>query len=253
MQRCQLNWDVPLAIWDRGIHWDRPPLPINSKEIAMQRFKVIIDYSNLGNPRYLDKARFIVTCVTTEPLLTLVPDPFPVGIPSRVAMLAALANFQTSFDLAKDSKAAKLDRENKRAILDQMLKDFAPHLVTAAKAANDITMLEKSGYDLARPVVQSLTNGIPAAPVITVKRGKVAGSVVARVKPLFRNIKSWEGQFAVGDSTANDGFKPGVISVTGSRITFTELELAKRHQIRVRGIGSHGPGDWSIPAGIIVT
>jgi len=249
-----MKWDsLPAIRWDAGHYWDRPVPPFSDKEINMQLFKVVFDFINLGFPKFGDKARFIVTCLTTEPMLTLVPNPFPPGIPTRPAMLTALSDYETAADAAKDSKAAKKDRDKKRDILTGMLKDFAPHLETTAKAAGDITILSKSGYNLRRPTVQSLTNGTPPQPVITLKRGKVSGSVIARAKPLLPHVTTYEGQYAVGESSAEANFKPGTISVTGSRITYTGLEVAKLHQIRVRGIGTTGPGDWSSPASIIVT
>lgn len=251
-----MKWDAgPSVRWDMvpPIYWDRPVFPINLKGSEMQPFKVVFDFIGLGEPRFGDKVRFIVTCLTTAPMTELLPDPIPAPFPARTALQTALTNYEATADAAKDSIAAKKIRKQNRAILEQLLKKFAPHVETTAEAANNYDILTKSGYTLRHPIVKPTSNGIPPAPLITAKRGKISGSVQVRVKPLLHGVGSYEGQFTVGEAAADGSFQPGVISKNGSRITFTDLEVAKLHHLRVRGIGSKGPGDWSEPYSIIVT
>ncbi len=249
-----MNWDTLPALWDKGIHWDRPTLPVSLKEINMQLFKLLLNLLRWGEPRFGTKAELIVTSMTTEPMLTLVPDPLPATVATRVFALAALADYKTAAQAADDGGASAIkDRDQKRAIVEGVLTDWAPVVELAAKAANDLTILTQSGYDLRKPIVTPSSNGIPPAPIIALKRGQVSGSVVARAKPLLNSTGSYEGQYAVGDPMVEANFKPGVIAVTGSRVTFTGLAVATLHHIRVRGIGSKGAGDWSDHASIIVT
>jgi len=216
-------------------------------------FKVIIYFDKWGEPRFREKAKFIVTALITEPLRTLMPDPLPRGCPTRAAMVTALSIYEAAADAAQDLHSAIKDRIQKRGILAQMLKDFAPHLEATAKAANDLTILLRCGYDLRRPNTRIPSNGIPPAPIITVKDGPVSGSAVIRVQPLLRGVGSYQAESAVGNPTVDDNFKPRVISLTGSRIMLSKLEIAKLHHFRVRGVGRGGPGDWSAPVSIIVT
>jgi len=217
-------------------------------------FKLKLDFVNRSEAVFGTKAEFIVTSMTTEPMLTLVPNPLPAAVSTRVEAIAALADYKAAALVAADgSRTAIKDRDQKRAILEGILQDWAPHLELTAKKAGDITILEQSQYVPRQPSVKLTRNGVPDAPIITVKRGTVSGSVVARAKPLLPHVNTYEGEYAVGDSVADANFHPGVIAVAGSRIMFTGLEVAKLHQIRVRGIGSTGPGDWSDLASIIVT
>ena len=118
-------------------------------------------FSNFGDPRFRDKARFIVTCVTTEPMLTLVPEPTPALYPTRLDLTTALAAYEAAANAAKDSLIAKKDRNNKRAVLERLLKDFAPVVVAAAKTANDITILSKSGYTVRHGNGKVVANNAP--------------------------------------------------------------------------------------------
>lgn len=253
LSEVPVNWDSvdPLARWDAGIRWDQPTLLINRKDPMKDPFKVRTDFSRYGETAFGAKAVAIVTAITTEPLLTLMPNPLPPLCPTRAALTAGLTAYQTAASVAADgSKAAILRRIDRRDELTAMLKDFAPHLEQAAKAAGDVSVLEESGYELRQPTAHGNSNGVPPAPLITLKRGKVSGTVVARVKPLLRHTDAYEAEYAVGESTS---FTGRVTSTTGSRITLVGLEVAKLHQVRVRGVGSRGPGDWSDPVGIVVT
>ena len=216
-------------------------------------FKLLLDFARLSEAQFGEKARVIVTALTTEPMLTLVPNPIPATFPSRTVLTDKLTSYEDAVQAAMDgSKTAIKARQDERAEFEQLLKDFAPHLETTAKAADNIDILMLSGYDLRRPVVRPLANGVPSAPVIFLRRGNVSGSIIARVKPLLDNVSSYEGEYAVSPN-GEANYTGRIIATAGSRITFTDLELAKVHQFRVRGIGAKGPGDWSKPVSIIVT
>jgi len=216
----------------------------------MYLYKLLLTFVHFPEAPFGAKAELIVTALTTEPMLTLVPEPIPLIYPQRPALVASLATYKASVVAAADgSKSALTQRREDRAALAQLLKDFAPHLEATARAAKNITILELSGYDLRRPVVHPTTNGVPVAPVVFPRRGKVSRSVITRVKPLLPNAGTYEGEYAVGDGA----YQGRITCNAGSRITFTDLELGKLHNFRVRGIGSKGPGDWSDPVGIIVT
>ena len=92
-----------------------------------------------------------------------------------------------------------------------------------------------------------------AAAPATVKRGPFSGSLAIRVKPLLPEAFGYETQYAVGQSQTGTQFQRGGFSAIGSRIQLKGLAVAQWHQIRVRGIGRHGPGDWSNPVRVIVT
>ena len=252
-----MRWDVPNKHWADGYHWDQTS-SISLEDIHMSIsmwFKLLLNFIYWGEARFSVKAEQIITAMTTAPMLTLVPDPLPATVAPRADAVQALADYKTAAKAAADgSKAAIKDRDAKRAILVAILTAWAAALELAAKKAGDLTILTMSGYDLRKPSIPgSGANGAPPAPVIVVKRAAVSGSVLVRVKPKLKGVDTYEGQYAVGDPTVEANFKGNLIPKTGTRILFTDLELAKLHQFRVRGYGKGGPGDWSDPVGMIVT
>jgi len=187
--------------------------------------------------------------VTKEPLLTLLPDPLPRGCPTRAELRAGLTAYSAAMHKAMDgSRSAIKDRIMKRDRLARMLKDIAPYLERTARAANDLTILIRSGFDLQRPNTRTPSTGIPPAPIITIQDGPISGSVIIHVKPLLRGVGSYQAEDAVGDSN----FTGTITLLTGSRIMLTGLAIAQWHHFRVRGIGTQGPGDWSDPIRRIV-
>src|SRR5580765_7052839 len=140
-----MNWDSPGIFWDTGVRWDQPAFPISPRRTGMDiLFKLKLDFVGWGESRFSTKAEFIVTSMTTEPMLTRVPDPFPAAVPARAAGTTALSDYKAAALLADDgSKAAIADRNQKRLILEGVLLDWAPYLELVAKNANDITILEQ--------------------------------------------------------------------------------------------------------------
>ena len=76
-----MKWDSgPTVRWDMQppVFWDRPTFPVSPGRTGMNTlFKLMLTFLYWGEARFGQKAEFIVTSVTTEPMLTLVPDPFP--------------------------------------------------------------------------------------------------------------------------------------------------------------------------------
>jgi hypothetical protein len=222
--------------------------------MADQPFKVIITFNRVGEANFSTQAQRIVTCLTSEPMLTLVPESLPRYGYSRAELQQTLDDYLDAAYRAKDSKSAIQERIEVRAALEQSLKTWGVRLELAAKAAKDITILVRSGYDLRRPSVKHKYNGIPAAPVITVKRGPVSGTVRIRVNPLLPEAFVYDAEYAVGPTRENAQFQKGVSTcLTGSRIPLKGLAVAQWHHFRVRGWGTQGPGDWSNVISFVVT
>src|ERR1051326_4776864 len=149
----KVKWDAgPTVRWDMipALHWDRPMPPISPKGIDMNTlFKLVLNFLRWGEARFGTKAELIVASMTTEPMLTLVPDPLPASVATRAEGTAALADYTGAAQLASDgSKSAILDRDEKRAILEAILTGWAGHLELAAAKAGEINILGNSGYDL---------------------------------------------------------------------------------------------------------
>jgi hypothetical protein len=206
-------------------------------------FKLLLDFVSWGEPRFKDKAETIVTSMTTEPMLTLVPDPLPAVVPTRVAAQAALTDYETAVVTASGGdKAAIADRKEKRAIVEQILAAWAPYLELVAKDAGTITILENSGYDLRQPS-QPVPQPLPA-PVLTVFRNGYSGQIHGRA-PGIVGASAYEGQLCTGTNTDEANWRPGFVTKAPSKLKWDGLTPGQMYSFRLRALGRDGWSPWS--------
>jgi hypothetical protein len=130
-----------------------------------------------------------------------------------------------------------------------MLRDLAPYLEIVAQG--DLAKLESTGYDLQHDRTHSTGPGpLPAPQFLRVERTGGSGLLLARVQPVD-GAASYEVQLATADPAVEANWKPALISTTPSRIELKGLTPGTTYYVRVRGIGSHGPGDWANSPGVI--
>src|SRR5947207_2803182 len=101
LQRCQMKWDSPTAFWDRKFRWDRPLFPIGIGDSQMI-FKLLVGFEPLSFDALLGKAQRIKVALTSEPALTLLPDPWPASYPSRAEITAGYTGYESGYDAAVD-------------------------------------------------------------------------------------------------------------------------------------------------------
>ena len=238
-----MKWDLPMAFWDRGFGWDRPLFPISLRLIDMELFKVLLDFLYWNEPRFGMKAETIVTAVTTEPMLTLVPDPLPTAVPTRAAGLQALADYKAAAMLAEDgSKAAIADRKEKRTIMEEILKAWALYLELAAKNAGSIAILTQSGFDLRQPP-QPVPQPLPA-PELKVFRNGFSNEIHGRSKTVDGAV-CYEGQVCTGTDTLEPNWRPAFFSSGVSKLTYDGLTPGQMYSFRLRALGRDGWSPWS--------
>jgi hypothetical protein len=165
-------------------------------------FKLVVVFSRLSFANFLAAAQRIKVALNDGPALTVLPDPWPASYPTRAQITAAYTDYETAFDAARDgSRPARNDRDQKRAILEQLLTDAAPYFEAVAKKANDITILNATGYDVRQPP-QPAPNPLPA-PALKVSRNGSAGTLIASA-PRVRGGRSYVTQLCAGDPTVED-------------------------------------------------
>lgn len=239
-----MNWDSLTAFWDQGFRWDRPSLPVSPRRTGMDTlFKLSLDFVNWGEPRFGTKADVIVTSMTTEPMLTLVPDPLPAPLPARADVQTALDDYKAAAVLADDgSKTAIADRNQKRVILEQALKDWAPYLELVAKNADDITILEQSGYDVRQPI-QPVPQPV-AAPELKVFRNGYSGEIHGRAKKVT-GAMGYEGQVCTGTDTQEPNWRTAFFTSGATKLKYDGLTPGQMYSFRLRALGRDGWGPWS--------
>lgn len=246
-----MNWDDPSLHWDAGLHWDLPVPPIIRRYPMDTMYKLLLDFVNWGEPRFKDKAESIVTSLTTEPMLTLWPDPLPATVPTRVAGQQALANYKAAALLAEGGdRAAIADRIEKRTILEGVLKDWAPILELAAKAAGSVAILENSGYDLRQPI-QPVPQPLPP-PELKVFRNGFSGEIHGKAKPITGAL-GYEGQVCPGTDTQEPNWRPAFFSSGCTRLKYDGLTPGQVYSFRLRVLGRDGWSPWSDIAQLMAT
>ena len=217
----------------------------NGSKTTGNEFKLLLNFYRWGQPRYYDKVQHIVTSLTTEPLLTLVPAPWLPPYPSRATLKSAFQKYEAAMLLANTGlKWAITGRDNKRAVLQDLLVRVAVHLELAAKDANDLSLLERTGFDRQRPIVRHPITGTLPAPAFRVQQGPLSGTLRGDTKRLGPDI-TYEGQLATGDRTVNANYKTIVVSTRARGILFPGLTPGQLYHLRLRAHGRKGPSPWS--------
>jgi len=213
-------------------------------------FKLVSNFLHWGEPRFRTKAETIVTAMTTEPMVTLLPDPLPTTVPTRAAGLLALADYKAAAQLANDGdRAAIAARNEKRAILEEALTDWVPVLELAAKNAGSLAILENSGYDLRQP--NQPVPQPPPAPLLEVRHGRVSRLLIGKITGRPKGVALFETQRCTSDPTVEANWN-STVQTTGCRsIRLADCTPGELYYIRTCAIGRGGPSNWSNVANII--
>ncbi len=205
--------------------------------------KLVVSFARLTFDAFLGKAQRIKIALTSEPALTLLPDPWPDSYPSRTQLTTAYTAYENAYDAAREGGKTALDtRDQKRAALEKVLRDAAPYFESVAKAADDITILDATGYDLRQPPVPA-ADPLPA-PALKLSRNGASGVLLASARRV-RGGNSYEVQLCTGDSAVESNWKH-VTTSTGSRgIALTGLTPGQLYNVRMRAVGGRGAGLWS--------
>lgn len=217
----------------------------------MNLFKLMLDFVYWGEARFGTKADLIVNNMTTAPMTTLVPDPLPASVPTRAAATTALTEYKAAAQLAADgSKSAIADRNQKRVILEGILADWVPFLEFTAQSADDITILEKSGYDVRQPK-QPIPQPV-AAPDLKVFRNGFSGEIHGRCKAV-PGATGYEGQICIGTDTKEENWRKAFFSSGCTNLVFDGLTPGQMYTFRLRALGRDGWGPWSDIAQLMAT
>jgi len=202
---------------------------------------LIINFSSLNDSEFLTKARFINTSLGKHPALS---GEYPSYVPSLKVLDQSIQEMQAACDAAahRDSQKIKLKNEARKKV-DGNLKKIGQHLELFA--ADDVSLLQNSGYDLRRSAIKVKGANALASPHLAVRHGDLSGTMIAKGNRV-PTAGSYELQFTDGDPTVEESWRQQGIYVAISRIEVTGVQPGKNYSFRMRGISSHGPGVWSL-------
>ena len=178
------------------------------------------------------------------------PLPWPRPVPQLLDILAAKTNYHGLFEASQAGDAGKIAaRIIARDALTTLLKNLAPYLELVA--AGNVAKLQTTGYDLRHDIVQSNTNDpLPGPDEFDFGRGDVSGTMVASADSL-PGAGSYELQICTGDPAVEANWKPKGIFLHCSKIITDGYAPGTVYYARLRGIGTNGPGVWSVSEGVM--
>ena len=174
-------------------------------------------------------------------------------IPNLAAKVTALGTKKTAAKTANDAYVAALAglpalKEARDAAADLLRTEHAS-LASAVESEckGDPVLLAASGYPLAADNSPTTT---PPGQVLnmSVTAGDMDGSVDVQYDPIVN--ATYEVQMTTGDPIT--GPYTTRAQPTASQVNIAGLTSGSRVWVRVRAIGSKGPGPWSDPASKIV-
>jgi hypothetical protein len=175
-------------------------------------------------------------------------------IPNMAAKAAALTTKRDAAKAANDAyesaRAGLVALKATRDATADELRDEHTVVISAveAEARGDAALLGASGYPLASAAVQSTT---PPAQILNLflTAGDASGTLDLTFDP-DALAKTYEVQITTTHPI--NGPWTTMVQPTTSYTKLTGLTSGQRVWLRVRGIGSNGPGAWSDPATKIV-
>ena len=244
MQWNAFKWNAQFAVWNST------STVITTKKGTMIR-RLIVTFEKLSGGNFLARFTNIITSLGSAPGTTYFPEPWPGYCMTRAEMATYKTTYEPIYNAAADGdRGAIMKRDAMRAEISAKLKLNAGYFEGIASDAGDPSMLEATGYELRNPIIRSGVNGLPDAPVLTLKRGKVSGVILASVKR-EKNVGAFEVQVAIGDPNVPANWKTAVTSKNARSIAINDLTPGTLYYFRVRAIGSKGPGAWSDIASIM--
>jgi len=205
-------------------------------------------FTKLSNVNFAAQAERIVSAMTNNAAF---PAPWPSTVPALAQIQADLATFQAAVnDTAAGDKKRIPDRKAARSTLAEDLKQLAFYVQTVAQGQE--TVLGTTGYPLRQIAPRAVNPAVPAAPAgLKLIRGPVSGSLVVRAQRVPKS-GSYDVQIATADPTVEANWTAAGTFKNCGRIELAGLTPGKVYSVRVRAIGTAGPGAWTPPSSLMV-
>jgi hypothetical protein len=203
--------------------------------------KLIITFSPLSGPDFLTKAGTIVAALRGNPDF---PEPWPPQVPTFAQLETAYNGYRDAMHAAANRDRIKIaERDSAREVLTGILRNIAGYLEVLAQG--DTKKLVGTGYDLRKDITRGTGVGpLPAPTEFRVKRSEISGKLLVHAAGVA-GAASYEVDLAEGDPTAETSWRDAGTFAACSHIEIPGLTPGKIYWVRLRAIGSSGPGPWT--------
>lgn len=205
-------------------------------------------FINLSSSRFLAQAQRIVTALTANPAF---PEPWPASVPTLAKLAADLASYEACLAAASAGDRNRIaDRQAARQVLQGDLTLIAPYLQTMCQG--DRVILGSTGFPLRRLTARSAVALAPPAPDnVVASRGTLSGTLSLSCRRI-PGAGSYEVQVATADPTVEGNWSNAGTFKNCRSMIVAGLIPGKICSVRVRAIGSAGPGAWCAPSSLMV-
>ena len=208
--------------------------------------KIDTGSSNTTDLEYLFRGDAVNASLENNPELTKGWAP---GMPTPADYKAATEKFRAAcYAVKQGGKNAAAARKAARAEFLSIHKKIANQIGTLAIGNPGI--VEATGFELKKARQNNVTHD-PMAPKPVVSHGLNPGEIYVKCQRL-PGVGGYEGQATEGLPTDEAGYKQQSLTSQCSHIVMTNLQSAKQHYVRLRGIYANAPGPWSLPIPIVV-
>jgi hypothetical protein len=202
----------------------------------MRKTKVIINYSDLSTPHFLEFGRNTVVKMEANQLVFPSPD-----VPLST-MTESLTLLEIRYLAAKSGgKQQTLELNITRKDSEEFIRKQG--LYVDRVADGDETIIMKSGFDMTRPPLQSVK------PIFVAENGEHAGEVDLHHKSI-PGSKSWVWQ-KCADPLDDSKWEPEAITTQAS-YTVKGLPSVSRYWFRAAYITIDGQSDWTAAIDCVV-
>ncbi|GAC1621233.1 MAG: hypothetical protein NVS9B10_03810 [Nevskia sp.] len=212
--------------------------------------KLIIGFDVLSGPAFLTRADLILSSLKGNANF---PLPWPAQVPGLDLLQDAVTAYRDAYNAASTGDRSKIaKRDAARKALSAQLKKLAPYLEIVANG--DAAVLGTAGYELRNPIIRGAAGSgeiLMAPAAFRVERGELSGVLIARARNQ-KGAGSFEVQTTAGDPTMDANWTDAGTYLHCSHIELKGLPPGKTVSVRLRGIGTQGPGAWTPAVSLMV-
>ncbi len=210
--------------------------------------QIKIGFTHLSSANFVSQVELILTSLTGNANFA---EPWPSTVPTLAQLQSELAAYQglLSATNARDESRIR-DRENARRQLSNDLATVGFYLQSVAKG--DGAVLGTTGFPL-KKIPQRVINPelLPPPQRFELTRGPLSGSLVINASRVPK-AGSYDVQIATADPTVESNWTLAGSFKTCRRIELDGLTSSKPYSVRMRALGSAGPGPWTPASSLMV-